>query len=86
MFVTDPSILPSVPRVQFRGNFVSGLSKSLSPFSSPPFHEPLHQILHHSFVIVAVFCSICSHVPEFSPFHRLEGSCLLFLSPFISQL
>ena len=31
----DPSILLPVPRVQFRGNFVSGLSKSSSPFLSP---------------------------------------------------
>ena len=31
----DPSILLPVPRVQFRGDFVSGLSKSSSPFLSP---------------------------------------------------
>ena len=31
----DPSILLPVPHVQFRGNFVSGLSKSSSPFLSP---------------------------------------------------
>ena len=31
----DPSILLPVPRVQFRGDFVLGLSKSSSPFLSP---------------------------------------------------
>ena len=31
----NPSILLPVPRVQFRGDFVSGLSKSSSPFPSP---------------------------------------------------
>ena len=31
----NPSILLPVPRVQFRGDFVSGLSKSSSPFLSP---------------------------------------------------
>ena len=31
----DPSILLPVPCVQFRGDFVSGLSKSSSPFLSP---------------------------------------------------
>ena len=36
----DPSILPPVPCVQFRGDFVSGLSKSSSPFL-PPFSASL---------------------------------------------
>ena len=36
----DPSILLPVPRVQFRGNFVLGLSESSSPFL-PPFSTSL---------------------------------------------
>ena len=61
----------------------------LSPrplFFPPPFCKPPHQILCHSIVIVAAFCSIHSRFLEFSPFHCLEGSRLLFLSPFVSQL
>ena len=37
----NPSILPPVPHVQFRGDFVSGLSKSSSHFL-PPFSVSLH--------------------------------------------
>ena len=56
------------------------------PLFSPPFCKPPHQILHHSIIIIAAFRSIRSCFLEFSPFRRLEGSRLLFLFPFVSQL
>ena len=81
----DPSILPPVPRVQFRGDFILGLSKSSSPFL-PPFprvsvSDPPSFRRH--------CCSLLQYpqlFPGVPPFCRLEGSLLLFCSHFVSQL
>ena len=82
----DPSILLPVPRVQFRGDFVSGLSKSSSPFLSPFFASlrVRSSIIPSSSLLPSAVSAVVSRSSP--PFRRLEGSHSLFLSPFVSQL
>ena len=69
----DPSILLPVPRVQFRGDFVSGLFKSSSPFLSP-FSVSLHvrsSVIPSSLLLPSTVSAVISQ--SSSPFVALKA-------------